>query len=245
MEDGTPTQPGEPHAGQQAVQLRQVCGAKCRNGRPCPTAPVRGSTRCRMHGGTQPKGPASPNWKHGGYSGYLPKGLRKVYQESLEDPDLLTCQREAALVDGFLKQALRKLASGETESAWEAVVGTMLRLADAAEALAATLQPHPHAQPVLELVAQARRAAEARGQYAEAQEEALTLAERRTKIVAREWRRLEALSAMMTAKEVYALLGAVVASIERHVEDPPVRAKVGQDLKNLVQGQHSRRTCAR
>lgn len=41
-----------------------ICGAKTRSGAPCKSPPVRGSTRCRMHGGTNPGRPIV----HGRYS---------------------------------------------------------------------------------------------------------------------------------------------------------------------------------
>lgn len=43
------------------------CGAKTRSGAPCKTPPVRGRTRCRMHGGTSPGAPKGNRyaWKHG------------------------------------------------------------------------------------------------------------------------------------------------------------------------------------
>ena len=46
------------------------CGARSRRhgGRPCANWTVKGSTRCRMHGGTSPFGIGSPTLKHGFYS---------------------------------------------------------------------------------------------------------------------------------------------------------------------------------
>ena len=43
------------------------CGAKTRAGAPCKTPPVRGRTRCRMHGGMSPGAPKGNRnaWKHG------------------------------------------------------------------------------------------------------------------------------------------------------------------------------------
>ena len=52
-----------------------ICGAKTRQGKPCPNAPMKNG-RCRMHGGKS-TGPRTPegkersrraNWKHGYYS---------------------------------------------------------------------------------------------------------------------------------------------------------------------------------
>jgi len=47
----------------------KICGAKTRSGHSCRSSPVRGKSRCRMHGGAAgsgaPPGPANGNWKHG------------------------------------------------------------------------------------------------------------------------------------------------------------------------------------
>jgi hypothetical protein len=51
------------------------CGAKKRNGGKC-RAPAMANGRCRIHGGLQPKGVDSPNYKHGRYSRYLNQSLR-------------------------------------------------------------------------------------------------------------------------------------------------------------------------
>lgn len=50
--------------------MQSHCGAKTRRGIPCPSYPVHGSRRCRMHGG---KGSGAPQgnrnaWKHGLFS---------------------------------------------------------------------------------------------------------------------------------------------------------------------------------
>lgn len=70
------------------------CGAKCRDGGYCTQYPVQGGERCRMHGGTQPTGTDSPNYKHGAYSKHLRSDLtdseRAAYEDlvdALEDPE--------------------------------------------------------------------------------------------------------------------------------------------------------------
>jgi hypothetical protein len=69
------------------------CGAKTRAGTPCRTPPVRGRTRCRMHGGTSPGAPKGNRyaWKHGWYSAAAIaerrrfRALLKSLQEGLEE----------------------------------------------------------------------------------------------------------------------------------------------------------------
>lgn len=66
------------------------CGAKKRDGTPCPT-PAMANGRCRMHGGKSLKGAESPTLKHGRYSPYLKQSLAdKLANVSDENPlDLL------------------------------------------------------------------------------------------------------------------------------------------------------------
>lgn len=50
---------------------RRVCGALNRQGKPCQKPPLKGKTRCMMHGGATPKGKHTGNLKHGLYSAHL------------------------------------------------------------------------------------------------------------------------------------------------------------------------------
>ena len=51
------------------------CGAKNRQGNPCQKWPIKGRTRCRNHGGKSLIGTASPSFKTGTYSKWLPRNL--------------------------------------------------------------------------------------------------------------------------------------------------------------------------
>ena len=48
------------------------CGARTRQGKPCPSPAVKGKRRCRMHGGAHgsgaPKGERNGNYRHGFYT---------------------------------------------------------------------------------------------------------------------------------------------------------------------------------
>src|SRR2546422_6240138 len=93
---GTPMQPQDPHAPSR-------CGAKARTtGAPCRNPPVRGATRCRMHGGTQPVGIASPNFKTGLYSRSLRGPYLELYERALADPELTKLEHDLALLDSRL-----------------------------------------------------------------------------------------------------------------------------------------------
>lgn len=65
----------------------QVCGAKTRSGALCQNAQMPNG-RCRMHGGSQPKGADSPNLKHGRYSRYLNASISQKLAEVEDDNPL-------------------------------------------------------------------------------------------------------------------------------------------------------------
>ena len=60
------------------------CAAKCRDGGYCEQYPVEGTERCRMHGGSTPKGKDSPHTVHGLRSQYLDDEDRELYEQVQE-----------------------------------------------------------------------------------------------------------------------------------------------------------------
>jgi hypothetical protein len=120
-------QADNPHA---PTASRRACGAKKRDGTPCPTPPM-ANGRCRMHGGATPVGPALPQFRHGRYSKYLPERLAERYQASLEDSELLGLRDELGLVDARIADLLERVGF---EAAWpelSALLQQRLRLAEA------------------------------------------------------------------------------------------------------------------
>lgn len=79
-----------------------VCGCEAFHGTAC-TQPGTGvGGRCSRHGGATPTGVASPAWKNGRWSKYLPAGLAARFQEGLEDRSLMQLQQDTALIDAAL-----------------------------------------------------------------------------------------------------------------------------------------------
>lgn len=83
---------------------RKVCGSKLRKkpGKFCQKTPLKGKRRCAIHGGKSLAGFNSPSFKHGRYSSILPTDLRKRYEASKRDPELLTHEPEIRLLDVHL-----------------------------------------------------------------------------------------------------------------------------------------------
>lgn len=69
---------------------------------------MRGSKRCRKHGGKSLKGIASATYKHGLRSKYMPRNLGARFHEAMNDPALLKLDQDVGLVEAQLLEALRK-----------------------------------------------------------------------------------------------------------------------------------------
>lgn len=100
---------------------RPRCQAKSkRSGIQCNRCSEPDMRVCRVHGGATPKGPASPNWKHGRHSkhAFIPQRLLQHYRASLEDPELIALRKDIALSDAVVLDILQKFDAGESAAVW-------------------------------------------------------------------------------------------------------------------------------
>ena len=101
----------------------RACGAKTRDGDPCKNWGMRPSGRCRMHGGRSLVGVASPAYRHGLYSDYLPiKTLVRVWRWE-EARRAETAARVAALIaaDAAAWAAREERRTRRDAAAWAAM----------------------------------------------------------------------------------------------------------------------------
>ena len=97
--------------------LKGKCGAKLIKSkkkygkiRYCSAFPVRGRTRCRMHGGASLQGIASATYKGKGYSQSVPKHLKDIYEAHYNDPEPLSLHKEIALCDTRIEDLLTQIS---------------------------------------------------------------------------------------------------------------------------------------
>ena len=95
------------------------CNAKAKTtGSRCRNMAVTGSTKCRMHGGKTPRGPANANWQHGRYSKYaMPEKVQEKYIDSLNDRNLLGMRDEIALINARIATLVEEV-TGEGQVLW-------------------------------------------------------------------------------------------------------------------------------
>lgn len=85
----------------------EQCNAKSKStGERCKNPAIKGSTKCRSHGGLTPKGEASPHFKHGKFSEYLPQRLLKIYNDVQADDEANILNRNIRLRETFIRERL-------------------------------------------------------------------------------------------------------------------------------------------
>jgi hypothetical protein len=227
MEPSTSDRP--PAAGDPALKP-WMCGARRRDGRPCRKPGLRPSGRCRLHGGATPRGARSPHFKHGRYSRCVPAALAGRLAAARADPGLVSIRDGVALLRLRLDDLLGRLRGGSGGGPWAAARAAFRRLA---RALAAG---RPAAGPLAALGALLEAGAGDDAVW----KEILDVAERKSLVAQREWRRLRDLRMVMPADQAMTFVAAVVDAVRRHVPDPDARGRIMDDLDRLVEGDNSR-----
>jgi hypothetical protein len=199
------------------------CRAKAKHSQErCRQAVVPGMEVCYYHGGKSPRGPASPHFRTGRYSKFLPARMRARYEAAERDPALTSLHSELALVDARLLDLLGRVDSGESGALWRA-----LRKAYRAFKL---YQQTGDVAKMKEAFAEMETHLEAAVVDTEAWAEIHDLIESRRKLADTESRRLATLKQMLTQEQALLLVGRVVDIVTRHVPDQQVLANVVLDL---------------
>lgn len=205
----------EPHADAR-------CGAKTRTGAHCVNYPVRGRTRCRMHGGLSPRGIASPHLRTGRYSRDLPTRMVERYQDMVSDPDLLRLGDDIRLVDARIADVLRRVDTGESGRLW-ALTGQRcgaLRDAMLSGDAGATRQALTDLEQVINQGIADWAAWDDVGRWQD----------RRSRLVATEIKRLDAGQRSITAEQFLLFVGAITAIIKEHVPDRKARQLIADAM---------------
>jgi hypothetical protein len=206
-----------------------LCSARCRTrgGEPCRNAAMP-SGRCRMHGGKSPAGIASPAWRSGRFSRYMPKRLLARYEEYLGDDNLIEMRDHLALLDARNAELLQTIERGGSADydTWVAVKRLAARLSaalasgDTADAASLAQQLSDHADDgaaVASAWAELRQNVRVGRQVRET-----------------ELKRLVNSQQMISAKDFMLLVAALGASVHAHVKEPNTLRAIQRDIRRLV-----------
>jgi hypothetical protein len=207
------------------------CGARTKHdGTPCERSPIRGRTRCRLHGGKTLVGTACPHFRSGRYSVYLPERLRERYEQAEDDTELLSLRSEVALVDARLVDLLSRVDSGESGQLW-----TDLKRAHREFTVAKRGEDVARMHTTLARVEQLiDSAVDDHQAWAEIGERI----EQRRRLTESEAKRLVVLQQMLTAEQAMALMRAMIDIITRHVTDKQALRDIIVDMRALTEQPH-------
>lgn len=182
--------------------------------------------KCRVHGGTTPKGFASPNLKTGRYSKYLPARLSGRYQEAQADADLLALREEVSLVDSRLSDLLLRVDTHEAGHWWKELRQVHNEYKDAETKGDIPAMRHWLGEwgRIIQL---------GLTDYA-AWNEVYNVLEQRRKLVESERKRLVEMQQMITSERAMLLITALVDVVRQHVSDTGTLAAISADVGKLI-----------
>lgn len=207
------------------------CTAKSKqSGVQCKRHAVPGGTKCKIHGGGSLKGVATPAFKTGRYSKYLPQRLTERYQEAVSDDELLALRDDIALLDSRVADLLGRVDRGEAGRLWTEAKSAFRDLKSAMQGKDSTalLKAVDSLDGVL-----------GRGlsDYA-AWNEIHSLLDQRRKLVESERKRLVEMQQMVTSEQAVMLVSVLLDSVRRNVTDRNTLSTIQADFIRLVGATH-------
>lgn len=207
------------------------CKAKAKStGEQCRKHAVPGMEVCRYHGGLTPRGVASPHYKHGRYSKYVPTRLMERYVESVNDPELLNLSAEIALVDSRVADVLGRVDSGESGRRWRALGGLRSQFL--------TAQRRQDQEGMADALADILNGIRQGQADFEAWSEIVDLLERRRRLVESEQKRRIAMQLVVKVEEavgaMHQIADVVREAVLEHVDDGSVRRRVLGDVQHAL-----------
>lgn len=205
---------------------KTLCGAHNKSGGLCQNMPVTGSVRCRMHGGKSPRGVASPNFKHGSRSKYLPKNILSKYEELVADPELMNLRADVAIITSLLNDRLEKLDTGEAAKLWE-------KARKANDDIRKALNDEKYGAVVQSSLELDRIIGESITIH-ELLSEVQSLIDQRRRLVESEQKRLTTAQQMITSEQAMGFVAALIDSVRRHVTDNAALQEISLDISRLT-----------
>lgn len=182
--------------------------------------------RCRIHGGKSLVGPASPAWKDGRHSKYLPTRLAESYRTAVNDAELLALRDDIALIDARLVELIGKIDTGETGEAWRKAKDTHQMLVSALQ-LGLAQEANRNLEELGKII---RRGL---GDYM-AWREIGEMLDRRERLVRSERQKMVQLQQMITSGQALVLMTRIVQLVKENVSDPDALTAISDGIRRLA-----------
>lgn len=169
---------------------------------------------------------ASPHFKDGRYSKYLPARLASRFEESCRDERLLELRQDIALLDARIEDVLTKVDTGESGAIWKALCAAHDSIKDAGR----RKDNKALARHIIEIGEIIRRG----NDDARAWVEVVNLLEQRRKLVESERKRLLETQQSLTIEQALMIASMVVTVVRKHVTDRSKLAAISEELENFI-----------
>jgi hypothetical protein len=182
--------------------------------------------RCRLHGGKTPMGIASPHYKTGRYSKFIPARMIGRYEEARADGELLALREDISLVDARLSDLLSRVDTGESGALWRSLMAARMEMLACRQASDVKGQMAA-LNLIMELISQGHADYRAWGEVA-------AVLDQRRRLVESERKRLVEMQQMISSERMMVLLGAVVGVIQEHVHDRTTLSGITTGIQKLI-----------
>ena len=185
-----------------------------------------GSDKCQAHGGSTPRGIASPNYKPGGrYSKFLPVRMIDNYKAAMENKELLDLRDQICTIEARILDVLQRVDTGEAGVLWSQAYKAYN---DMATAMALGKQD------AIENSLVVLRGILGRGQSDWASwGEVKDLMRLRKELGESEQKRLMNMKIYLSSADAINLICSMAEAVRRHVYDIPTLSKIQNDFIKL------------
>jgi hypothetical protein len=212
-------------------ELPYKCNAKTRNGGNCQRRPSQNG-RCRLHGGASLAGIASPRFKHGKFSKYVPEHLAKR-QAGLEENEILNQHRQnIALVNARMEDLLRGLDVGEFITDFNKLRRKLASLENA-------LINENIEKAKLDLI-ECKAIVGAGKTETETWREIVALVEQSRRLVESEAKQYKTFSQILTVEQANVFVSRLAMAVKKHVRDEDTMRAISEELVKLLNHRNER-----
>lgn len=204
------------------------CTAKAKStGNQCNRSAVEGSTKCTVHGGLTPKGIASPHFKTGRHSKYIPVGIMDTYHAHLADENKLVLDSEIALVDTRISEIIEDLGDYNSADLWYKLYDMKRKYQSAKD----EIERLKSLTAMLELI-------EMGASYTSKWAEIYASIEQRRKLVESERKRLVEAQQTIQVEQALVLVTALLNAVKSNVSDKQALIAIQSEFNRLVGANH-------
>jgi len=203
------------------------CKAKSKQtGERCRCNAMKGMEVCYHHGGKSLKGIASPSFKHGKYSRYMPPQLAPVFKAVIEDPELLALNVDIAAHEARLDQLFQSIEGGNPGKLWAEALKEWMGLWEAtAREDARDIMKHRNQLDSL--------LREGSGDV-EVWDLIISASEQKRKLVETETKRREKMREYVRAEEAAYYYRALALAVKAKVDDPDTLSAIADEFIRIA-----------